>query len=152
MDIKIEDFKKSIREKNIQNRRAIIDYISKDEKLSDIIIHKHKGLPGKSKYMYDFIWIDGEYKESNFRICLYFQDIDEYSLNVHIQHGTYTFQKNLVKNGSDILSIFDGNLNCKDSFLYAMKNISHSSYDADSFEIEPFVDELLRFLNHPTKK
>ncbi len=148
-DYKIIDFKKEIFERNKNNKKLVIKEIKKNYK--DIFLF-NKGISdnnsgyGKGDYQYDFVWLDGIYNEMNFRICFYTQDIDLNSQNIHIYHGNYTFQKNLIKNNGPY-SLFSKNMNCQKSFEMASKNIQLSSYQADNFCLQGFMQELLDFLN-----
>ncbi len=148
-DYKVIDFRKEIFEKNKKNKMKIIDEIEKQYKdihLSSKGVSDNQSGYGKGDYQYDFIWLDGVYNEMTFRICFYTQDIDLNSGNIHIYHGKYTFQKNLIKNnGPD--SLFDKNISCEKSLEEASKKIQLSSYGVDNFSLEGFMKEFLDFLN-----
>lgn len=102
-----------------------------------------------SRYEYDFIWQDIEYIGKYFRICFYSQDIDLNSYNVHIYHGKYTFQKELIKNSKGSpYSIFDKHINLGEGFKKAKENMKYSNYGIDNFDLKSFVKEFLNFINY----
>lgn len=161
--MKLVDFKTEIQRRNKESRIKIIKEL---DKYKNITLFKRSGVPTNGRYKYDFLWIDGKYKKTFFRICLYTQDIDLESLNVHIYHGNYTFQKGLVQNFNTIRSVFgrvpDVDLETlpKDdleayskefmraSFTTVMQNTAVSSFNMENLNAERLVKELLDFVGY----
>jgi hypothetical protein len=142
----IEDFKKEILRRNKKNRKLVINEIKKH--YNDIKLNSRSGL-ASGKYEYDFLWLDGIYAGKNFRICFYYQDIDTDSCNVHIFHGKYTLECDLVNNCKiGPASIFNINKSGRDVFLDASKKLGYSTQDADNFDIEVFLNELCSFIGY----
>lgn len=151
-DYKVLDFRKEIFERNKRNRDAIVTRIQNEYKDITIYINKIGDiLPGfgQGEHQYDFIWLDGRYNNKNFRICFYTQNIDENSLNVHIYHGNYTLQQNLVRNAEkSSKSIFDKSLSTECCFKEAIAKISHFSYGIDNFNLDEFMKEFLKYIEY----
>lgn len=150
-EYKIEDFRKEILRRNTENKKAIIDLIQNKYKDIYLFVDEHDGRKpgyGVGLYEYDFVWLDGIYNKRNFRICFYTQDIDKNSYNIHIFHGFYTFQKNLVKNISGPYSIFNMNMKFNESCEMAISNLRVSSYGIDNFDLEEFMNEFLEFIEY----
>ena len=55
---------------------------------------------------------------------------------------------NLVKNLNGPYSLFDININCKESFDRTINNMKLSSYGIDNFDLDSFIYEFLDFIQY----